>query len=235
MITALPTPVPTRQDPSNFSERADAFLSALPAFGTEANALATEVNQDSIDAASSAAEAVTAAGAANAAANVTKWVSGTTYTEGQVTWSPSTFLSYRRKTNGAGTTDPSADSTNWTLVAGTGTVTPSSTDNFTNKTLTEVVYVITDAASVDLNPVNGGIQTWTLGANRTATAGSFVAGQSLILGIDDGSAYSLTWPTITWTKVGGSGTTPTLTATGRTWIVLWKVGTTLYGSLLGSA
>ena len=42
-ITALPTP-PTRQDPDNFSIRADQFFSALPAFATEANALATEVN-----------------------------------------------------------------------------------------------------------------------------------------------------------------------------------------------
>ncbi len=42
-ITALPIP-PTRQDPDNFSTRADQFFSALPAFATEANALATEVN-----------------------------------------------------------------------------------------------------------------------------------------------------------------------------------------------
>jgi len=69
MITALPTPVPTRQDPSNFSERADAFLSALPAFGTEANALATEVNQDSTEAAASALTAVNSANAAMSSAN----------------------------------------------------------------------------------------------------------------------------------------------------------------------
>lgn len=113
--------------------------------------------------------------------------------------------------------------------------TTNTAQNFTNKTLTEVVYVITDGAAVDLNPINGSIQTWTLGANRTATASSFAAGQSIILGVDDGSAYSLTWPSVTWTKVGGSGTAPTLTATGRTWVVLWKVNSTLYGSLLGSA
>jgi len=104
-----------------------------------------------------------------------------------------------------------------------------------NNGYTEEVYVITDGASVDLNPANGSIQTWTLGANRTATASSFQAGQSIILGVDDGSTFSLTWPTIVWSKVGGSGTAPTLTATGRTWVVLWKVNGTLYGSLLGSA
>ena len=39
MITALPTP-PSRQRPADFSDEADAFLGALPTFGTEANALA---------------------------------------------------------------------------------------------------------------------------------------------------------------------------------------------------
>ena len=104
-----------------------------------------------------------------------------------------------------------------------------------NNGYTEEVYVITDGASVDLNPANGSIQTWVLGANRTATASSFAAGQSLILGVDDGSTFSLTWPSVTWTKVGGAGTVPVLTATGKTWVVLWKVNGTLYGSLLGSA
>ena len=43
-ITALPTP-PARTDaPATFVSRADAFLGALPAFGTEANALATQLN-----------------------------------------------------------------------------------------------------------------------------------------------------------------------------------------------
>jgi hypothetical protein len=42
-IATLPTP-PSRQDPTNFAIRADAFLGALPAFATQANALATDVN-----------------------------------------------------------------------------------------------------------------------------------------------------------------------------------------------
>lgn len=43
-ITLLPTPVPSRADPTNFATRADAFLGALPTFGTELNAFATEAN-----------------------------------------------------------------------------------------------------------------------------------------------------------------------------------------------
>jgi hypothetical protein len=60
-ITALPTP-PSRTDAANFSARADAFLGALPTFGTEANALAVEVNGYATNAAASAATAVNAPG-----------------------------------------------------------------------------------------------------------------------------------------------------------------------------
>lgn len=60
-ITALPTP-PSRTDAANFSARADAFLGALPTFGTEANALAVEVNGYATNAASSASTAVNAPG-----------------------------------------------------------------------------------------------------------------------------------------------------------------------------
>lgn len=43
-ITLLPTPVPSRTDPLNFATRADAFLGALPTFGTELNTFASEAN-----------------------------------------------------------------------------------------------------------------------------------------------------------------------------------------------
>jgi hypothetical protein len=45
-----------------------------------------------------------------------KWVSGTTYPLDSIVWSPTNYLSYVRIVAGAGTTDPSADSTNWTLI-----------------------------------------------------------------------------------------------------------------------
>lgn len=60
-ITALPTP-PTRADAANFNARADAFLTALPTFVTEANALVGEVNGYASSAASSAATATNAPG-----------------------------------------------------------------------------------------------------------------------------------------------------------------------------
>jgi hypothetical protein len=114
-ITALPTP-PSRQDPTNFNDRADSFLGALPAFATEANALQANVN-------TSEANAVASAAAVLAATNIVKWVSGTTYANGAVVWSPINGLAYRRiTTSGSGTTDPSLDTTNYKQVNGTGDV-----------------------------------------------------------------------------------------------------------------
>lgn len=132
-ITALPTP-PSRQDPTNFNDRADAFLGALPAFATEANALQTNVN-------TSEANAVASAAAVLAATNIVKWVSGTTYANGAVVWSPVNGLSYRRiTTSGSGTTDPSSDSTNYKPVNGSGDVTTSGTQTITGaKTFTTTI------------------------------------------------------------------------------------------------
>ena len=219
-ITPLPTP-PSRNDPTNFAARGDAFLGALPTFATEANALAVDVNADAVAAAAAEVAATAAASAATAAANVTKWVTGTTYTEGAVVWSPITYLSYRRKSTGGGTTDPSSDSTNWAQAAGTGDVL-SSAAVFTGS-ITEQVYTLSGTV---LNPANGTVQTKTLAANTTFTE-SLATGQSMILGIDDGTAYTVTWPTITWTT--NPVAAPTLPTSGYLWVVLWKVGTTLYG------
>ena len=129
-ITALPTP-PTRQDPDNFSTRADQFLSALPQFGDEANVLAASLNSIEANSAASAtaaklsennsktSELNSLANAQNAAAsnNAPKWVSGTTYTAGQIAWSPVNGRIYKRLITGAGTIDPSADTTNWVLLS----------------------------------------------------------------------------------------------------------------------
>lgn len=83
-----------------------------------------------------------------------------------------------------------------------------------------------------LDPLNGTIQTWTLTGNSVPTD-SIVAGESLTLLIDDGSGFSITWPSVTWKTNGGVA--PTLLATGLTVIVLWKVGTVLYGARVGDA
>lgn len=98
--------------------------------------------------------------------------------------------------------------------------------------LDEKVYAVVDAAGVALSPQNGTIQTWTLGASRTPTAGTWSEGESMTLMINDGTAYTVTWTTLAVTWVGGSA--PTLATTGSTVVELWKVGSTIYGALVGS-
>tara|TARA_B100000282_G_C31735985_1_gene493463 strand:+ start:1986 stop:2444 length:459 start_codon:yes stop_codon:yes gene_type:complete len=95
--------------------------------------------------------------------------------------------------------------------------------------INDTVFAITDASSVALDPDNGMVQTWTLGANRTATD-SLTTGQSMLLVITASSSnYTLTWPTMTWS--GGSA--PTLGGATPTAIVLWKISSTLYGATVG--
>lgn len=121
-ITALPT-APSTSDPTTFSARADALIAALALFVSQNNALGVVNYDNTVDAYNSALAAfasqlAAAASASSAAASVgvSVWVSGTTYSTGDQRFSPITFLTYRRKTNGDGTTDPSLDTTNWITV-----------------------------------------------------------------------------------------------------------------------
>src|SRR6056300_1338606 len=87
--------------------------------------------------------------------------------------------------------------------------------------------------SVSLDPANGSIHTQTLSGNTTYTfSGDWNAGESLTLMIDDGSAYTVTWPTMTWVNNGGAA--PTLATTGYTTVVIWKISTTFYGAVVGT-
>jgi len=117
------------------------------------------------------------------------------------------------------------------------------TQTLTNKTLTapaisnptltgsvvEDIFVLTGTTPA-LDPANGTIQTWTLTANSTPTD-SLVAGESILLMVDDGAARTITWPSVTW--VNNGGVAPTLATTGFTVISLWKVSSVLYGALVG--
>ena len=150
-ISALPTP-PSRQDPANFNDRADTFLAALPLFQSEANTLQTDVNAKQVQANTSAVNAAASELAAANTSSATIWVSGTTYAIGANRFSPINFLTYRRRTAGAGTTDPSLDATNWQLLTGLG-----------NTTL-QAVYPVGSIyinASVTTNPATlFGFGTW---------------------------------------------------------------------------
>ena len=137
------------------------------------------------------------------------------------------------------------------VLAVEGVVIPSisSTSTLTNKTLTdpaiigtilEDIFTITDAAAFEVDPGNGSIQLITLGASRTPKCTNMVAGESVTLMVDDGTAYTITWTDATWGSGGvvwktNAGVAPTLNTSGYTVIVLWKVSTQVYGARVGDA
>lgn len=129
-ITALP-PAPSRQNPANFADEADAFVDALALFQSEANALQTDVNTkqglaatSESNAAASASSASTSASAAAisattaaGAAGAPLWVTSTNYAQYAAVTSPSTFYAYRAKVAlNPSTIDPASDPTNWQLL-----------------------------------------------------------------------------------------------------------------------
>jgi hypothetical protein len=144
-------------------------------------------------------------------------------------------------TNGSGTL---------AFIAGaTGDVTTTGTQTLTNKTLTdpaivgtilEDIYTITDGAAFEIDPGNGSIQLITLGASRTPKATNFANGESVLLMVNDGTAYALTWTDSTFGGTGvvwktNAAAAPTLNTSGYTAITLWKVGSQVYGARVGDA
>ena len=109
----------------------------------------------------------------------------------------------------------------------TGAFTYTPPDLSSYATSAATVYSLT---GTDIDPANGGIQTKTVAANTTFTE-SLTSGESVVLMLDAGASYTITWPTITWVRSSGNSA-PTLTANDT--LVLWKVSTTLYGAYVGS-
>lgn len=118
-LPASPAPTDTR---AQFTAKSFAFYSALQPCLDQVNVIVNWVSAQVTAVAAYVASAIAAktdaeaaAAAASAHASAAKWISGTTYADGYVVWSPISKLTYRRVGAGAGTTDPSADAVNWFL------------------------------------------------------------------------------------------------------------------------
>jgi hypothetical protein len=96
----------------------------------------------------------------------------------------------------------------------------------------ETVYTIVQAGSgpTYISPLNGGVQTLTVAAAGAIEFADMVDGQSIILMVTGASTYSLSW-SVTWVTPVGN-VLPTLTDSST--LVIWKVGSTLYGAFVGS-
>lgn len=147
-------------------------------------------------------------------------------------------------TNGDGTISIAAAAPSGTLTTSDIGVTVQGYDADTAKTdvaqtftaqqtfgeLKETVYTLGTSGSIALDPANGSIQSSVLTGAPTFTD-SLEAGQTVVLMLEGGATYSVTWPTTTWVTSAGNAA-PTLTA--KDTLVFWKVSTTLYGAYVGS-
>lgn len=105
------------------------------------------------------------------------------------------------------------------------------TEEQTFTSVKETVYTLATASgTIDLDPANGTIQIKALTGNTTFTVSSFESGHSITLMLNNSSASTITWPsTIYWLY----GATPVISETEYTTIILWKAGSSVYGSQLG--
>jgi len=133
MIDALPA---LNRTDATFKDDVDTFFGVdLPAFSVQAESARLLINSNTTTTLTQANLATAqvplaqaqvtlatqqAAAAASSAlsAGATVWVSGTTYAIGNARYSPLNSQMYRRLTAGAGTTDPSLDTTNWIIING---------------------------------------------------------------------------------------------------------------------
>jgi len=97
----------------------------------------------------------------------------------------------------------------------------------------ELVYTANATGTFVLSAGNGTIQNITLTGNVTTVTDSLADGEAITLVVDDGSAKTIAWGTSVDKWVGGSQ--PTLDTTNKNIIVLWKVGSDLYGMTPGVA
>ena len=170
-ITLLPTPVPTREDPANFSNRADAFLAALPTFAVEANETAAEINADAAAVASAIGTATSASAAAVAASSSASTSASTASTAAGTATAASTKASqWAEKTDGQ--VEPDGYSAKyWALIAQahtiSGAINDTATENITtwsslkiNNTFAKISgtdnIVITKAGSASIQLTSAG-------------------------------------------------------------------------------
>lgn len=214
------TSAPPAPDPGN-AGTFDALAYAFTQWqknneGPEMAALAANAYNNAVEAAASAVSAAasqTAADASQAAAaataNVTGWVAGT-YTAGAAVWSPVNYLTYRRKTTGSSSTDPSADAANWALLTGISANTTITTPILVG---TREVRVAMAANNIDLSA--GNVFTKTISGATALTVSNVPASgysSSFVLVLTNGGSAAVTW--FSGVKWAG-GAAPTLTTSGR--------------------
>lgn len=207
-MTDAPT-APDRSDRDTFSPRATAWADFQKATlvpqirAAIANAYTNAVSafESATASAASAASALASqlasaasASASAASAGATAWVSGTTYAIGDRRWSLVNQRVYARLTVGAGTTDPSADATNWRFVAGQRPVYRQVTGTTSTAAVGEWLGLANVAATTITAPPSPAVgdEFWTspengLTTNKIARNGQLIMGIAEDLNIGNAS------------------------------------------------
>jgi hypothetical protein len=160
----------------------------------------------------------TAAAASALVAGATLWVSGTTYAIGNVRYSPANGQTYRRLTAGAGTTDPSADTTNWVIVNGITseaillttnnlpTVRPTLNLDFANSKIVDPRITFTRASTATRTNEKGLLETVASGAPRIDYDPVTLACKGLLVEEERTNllTYSEQFDNAAWAKGGAS-------------------------------
>jgi hypothetical protein len=127
------------------------------------------------------------------------------------------------------------DGANFVLESGATARTSLGLGSSDSVTFNNVVTGTTDHGTVsstfNVATSDGQIQKITLGASITVSSSSLNDGDSLILMVDDGSAYAITWSSFIWSNSGGSA--PTLVTSGFNVFSIWKIGASAYIAYAG--
>lgn len=100
--------------------------------------------------------------------------------------------------------------------------------------IVETVFTIPTSTTPELDPADGTIQTWALTGTQAHTPTDvLVSGESITLGITDGTTSTIVWTSVLAAADWVGGSAPTLDATGATWVELWHDGTHTHAALIG--
>ena len=173
-ITLLPTP-PSRQDPANFNVRADAFLGALPTFGTEANSLASDVNSKQTTASNAATTATNAASTATTKATEATNAATTATTKATEASNSATSASNSASTATTKASEASTSATNAANSASTATTKATEASNSANQALLYATAQNKASSATNVTPALGS-KTFTIETNK-----AFVVGQYIVI------------------------------------------------------
>ena len=172
-ITLLPTP-PSRQDPANFNVRADEFLGALPAFGTEANSLASDVNSKQITASNAATTATNAANTATTKASEASTFANTASTKASEASASATSASNSASTATTKASEASTSATNAANSASTATTKATEASDSANQALLYATAQNKASSTTNVTPALGS-KSFTIETNKAFVAGQYVS------------------------------------------------------------